>query len=129
MKDQGRGAGLIRTDPHCRVQGRREPVSTRGAAADEQRMNRCRVRWARLVVPIAFASVASPAAARAQDEPARGPASIVGEVRSDAGKPVAKSFVSIAALTRGAVSDARGRFALTDLPPGRARILVRAVGY
>src|SRR5688572_5026141 len=92
-------------------------------------MNRCRVRWARLVVPTAVAIVASAAPARAQDEPARGTASIVGEVRSDAGKPVAKSFVSIAALTRGAVSDARGRFALTDLPPGRARILVRAVGY
>jgi serpin B len=92
-------------------------------------MDRGRVCFARLVVPIAFAIVATPASVCAQDEPARGTATIVGEVRSDAGKPLAKSFVSIAALTRGAVSDARGRFALADLPAGRARILVRAVGY
>jgi hypothetical protein len=62
--------------------------------------------------------------------PLRGQAAVTGTVRDDStGQAVAHAEVLIEALGRRAETDARGRFALSGLPPGMRLMLVRRVGY
>ncbi len=83
------------------------------------------------------APLLAPAAARAQAPAEAGPAqpaaSLTGRVVDAAGRPVPHAQLAVfgpdSAPPRGAAVDAEGRFAVRDLPAGRYRVRVTALGY
>ncbi len=58
------------------------------------------------------------------------PARVVGVVRDEAtGAPLVGALVSLPDLDRGTSTDGRGRYILTDVPPGPQHVLVRFIGH
>lgn len=56
-------------------------------------------------------------------------ARILGEVRSDSGRPLPMAQIAISRLNRGVVSDSLGRFSVASLPAGTHRVTVHRLGY
>ncbi|MFL5620447.1 MAG: carboxypeptidase regulatory-like domain-containing protein [Gemmatimonadaceae bacterium] len=100
----------------------------------------------RLVVPdsagvamrhLSLSATASRAIAAAEDTsrdssaeaPLTGTASVAGTVRGVGGLPVGEAQVRVLGAQGTAVSDARGRFSLGDLPAGTQVLEVRRIGY
>jgi hypothetical protein len=66
---------------------------------------------------------------RAAAAPLTGTASVEGVVRGVGGLPLGEAQVRVLGAQGAAVSDARGRFSLSDLPSGTQVLEVRRIGY
>ena len=56
-------------------------------------------------------------------------ASIAGTVRNSQGSPVAGATVMLPGMAQSTVSDARGQYSLTGIPPGTRTVTVRRLGF
>lgn len=83
--------------------------------------------WLPVIATLALAVlVCAPLAA----EDPQAPVSLRGRViDAQTGEPIAKALVSIRSRKVEAVTDAAGRFVLSDVPPGEVEIAVTTVGY
>jgi hypothetical protein len=61
--------------------------------------------------------------------PRRGQATLVGSVRRESGGPVPAAQVTVADAAAEAVTDAQGRFMLSELPAGSHMVAFRRIGY
>lgn len=59
----------------------------------------------------------------------RGSASLTGSVKTSDGRPLPSARIQVAESGLDAISDANGRFLLTNAPGGSQRVEIRAIGY
>lgn len=93
----------------------------------KQRMSRALIRrpgWLSLPGAALFALLAGAGAAQAQEA-----GTVAGTVLAQSGEPVAAAQVSIAGTQRGTLTDARGRFVITNVPAGERQVRVASIGY
>jgi iron complex outermembrane receptor protein len=59
----------------------------------------------------------------------QGGITLEGQVTDEQGNPLPFASISIEGSTKGTISDARGRFKLTNLAPGQYAVVVSSIGY
>src|SRR5687768_9257299 len=59
----------------------------------------------------------------------QGNTSLEGQVKDERGNPLPFASVSIEGTSKGTISDARGKFKLTNLLPGQYTLIISSIGY